>query len=475
MQALPRRLGSVLFLSLLLLADGFSGRIAAAAEDVEVRAYVNDACIIADEPFYVPQTGREIERAFPLGLIIVGKLAELLVNHVIKAAAGRINARGARQDTRYAVVRQMNLYRVDLRPAPTLKLNAQLGCMTIVAGKFQPDAADCRSAYLPREVSSDTAALDPAQWRTSRTDNSLQNLLRRANVCTDGEPRAVYEARFEFSPDGTAYRLKNAGYRIQTLLSTTDKSATRSAFYTLEIAEPGESDKKEVLSTAWINLGMVKAGEEVHEAKGNPAPWLRVPALSVEARRAYEEQTKTQQDVAAEIDAVKRAITRNQRMQAALQRRLPELSGDVLAGVKQEIAKTEVQNVTLQAELEARTAEYNDLPQAPLEFMPVAIEVGVTESVSEKKALLALGEVIDSNISGVVASAANNAVVARSFDLAAPTSADPLQSTRARYFDALLAVQNSSDSDADQARDELTLAKAQYNTARGALGLEAVD
>jgi hypothetical protein len=120
MPALPRRLGSVLFLSLLLLADGLGGRVAAAAEDVEVRAYVNDACIIADEPFCMPQTGREIERAFPLGLIIVGKLAELLVNHVIKAAAGRINARGARQDTRYAVVRQMNLYRVDLRPRPRL-------------------------------------------------------------------------------------------------------------------------------------------------------------------------------------------------------------------------------------------------------------------------------------------------------------------------------------------------------------------
>ena len=44
--------------------------------------------------------------------------------------------------------------------------------------------------------------------------------MRRANVCVDGKAKAVYEARFEFSTDGTAYRLKDAGYRIESLLTT---------------------------------------------------------------------------------------------------------------------------------------------------------------------------------------------------------------------------------------------------------------
>ena len=40
---------------------------------------------------------------------------------------------------------------------------------------------------------------------------------------------------------------------------------------------------------------------------------------------------------------------------------------------------------TQAAELDARKAEYQDLPLAPLEFMPVTIEVAVTETESEKK------------------------------------------------------------------------------------------
>jgi hypothetical protein len=465
----------------LILITG--ARAQAAEEDVQIRAFANSSCIVADEPYYSPASeDQPTSRALPLVAIVVAKLAELALNHVVKAAAGRISSTGARKDTRYAFVKQMNLFRADLQPQPALSLNAQLGCMTIVAGKFLPDGAQCAAQYVPKEISPLTRKLPPEQWKTSRTDNSLSNQLRRANLCTDGEPRAVYEARFEFSDDGTAYRLKNAGYRINSLLTTSAKAATRSAFYTLEISEPSTSEKRETLSTAWVNLGTIAAGDQISDSKDSSTPWLRVPALSTEARRTYEQKTKVHQEVAGEIDAVERAITRKQREIVGLNARLAQANGDIAKGLKQEVSKSKVQILTLQAELDARKAEYADLPQQSLELMPVSIEVGVTETASEKVALLALADVIDSN-SGAIASAAGSAAsdlvaVARDLPRTPPAHADPgaeLHAARAAYYDALVATKAQADGAAGPAAGKLARARQRYNAARRTLGLDALE
>src|SRR5260370_33248198 len=107
--------------------------------------------------------------------------------------------------------RQKNLYRVDFRPAPSLGINAKLGCMTIVAARFKPEPADCSAEYLPKELSRDTKELPQSERQTSRTDDSIENQLRRANVCVIGKAQAAYETRLEFSNDVNAYRLKDAG------------------------------------------------------------------------------------------------------------------------------------------------------------------------------------------------------------------------------------------------------------------------
>jgi len=54
---------------------------------VEVRAYLNDTCVIADEPFFVPAAaGEDAERPkfLPLIGLVVGKLTELFINHEIE-------------------------------------------------------------------------------------------------------------------------------------------------------------------------------------------------------------------------------------------------------------------------------------------------------------------------------------------------------------------------------------------------------
>jgi hypothetical protein len=460
----------------------------AAHEDAAVRAYVDDACIIADEPYFLPANkdaaDQSTARFLPLIGLVVGKLAELFINHEIQASADRIKSGAARKDTRYAMIRQMNLYRADFQPAPSLGINAKLGCMTIVAANFKPEPAECSAEYLPKELAPGTKERPQSEWKTSRTDDSIENQLRRANVCVIGRVKAVYEARFEFSKDGTAYRLKDAGYHVDSLLTTTEKGASRTTLYTLKISNPGATDQQEVLSSAWVNIGPVTAGSHAAGSKGDAAPWLRVPPLSIEARRVYDAKTKVHQEVMGEIEALNRALTRNRRTLASLDQRIAAADADTVDGLKQERTRVAVQNQAQGAELDARNAEYQDLPHATLEFMPVTIEVAVTETESEKKARLALADIIGKNgdvVGSAVGSAATGLISksAAAADLKiepdAADAASELERTRALYYDALVGAESSASGGAGaDSQRSVALMKDKYNEARHLQGLEPI-
>jgi hypothetical protein len=456
-------------------------------DGVEVRAFVNDTCVVADEPYFVPaaKDGNGDQAKFlPLIGLVIGKLAELFINHEIQASADRMKAHAARKDTHYAVSRHMNLYRVDFEPAPNLTINARLGCMTIVAANFKPEPASCTAQYIPKELARESASLPENEWKTSRIDDSIENQLRRADVCVEGKARAVYEARFEFSKDGTAYRLKDAGYHIASLLTTDDRAAVRNTLYTLKISDPGATDQQEVLSSAWVDIGAVRAGAQSNGKSGDSAPWLRVPPLSTEARRSYDEKTKVHQEDIGEIDALKRALSRNQRTLANLDQRIAAAGPDVVEGLKQERTRVAVQNQAQSAELDARTAEYQELPRSALEFMPVTIEVAVTETESEKKSRLALADIIGKN-SDMVASAVGGATSGFISKSVRPdeikTEAEPdeasssLSRARDLYFDARIDAQShASGSDRADSQRKLLVARNQYNEVRRSLGLDEV-
>ena len=185
-----------------------------------------------------------------------------------------------------------------------------------------------------------------------------------------------------------------------------------------------------------------------------------------------------------EIEALKRALTLNQRLLAGLDQRIAAAGADILEGLKQERTRVAVQNQTQSAELDARHAEYQDLPRAPLEFMPVTIEVGVTESESEKKAQLALADIIGKN-SDVVGSAFGNAtsgLLSKSVSAGdikiEPDSGDSarsLETARARYFDAVVAAESGPSGNAGpEAQRNLATMKEKYNEARRSQGLEPI-
>ena len=93
-----------LFACVVGVALGLAPRLlpAASGGNVEVRAYVNDSCIVADEPYFVPETavgGEQKARALPLLGIVVGKAAELLIKYLVGHATDRICTAGGRRDT----------------------------------------------------------------------------------------------------------------------------------------------------------------------------------------------------------------------------------------------------------------------------------------------------------------------------------------------------------------------------------------
>jgi hypothetical protein len=488
MKNLPLGLSVVLSLSILHMPAAHAAH-EPAHDKIEVRAYVNDACIIADEPYFIPATANENSsdqaKFLPLLGIVVGKLAELFINHELQESANRIKAGAARKDTHYAVRKQMNLYRATFEPAPDLGINAKLGCMTIVAAaQFKPEAADCTAEYLPKELARESMGLPQSGWKTSRADDSVENQLRRANICVIDKAHAVYESRFEFSTDGTAYRLKDAGYQIESLLTTADKAASRTTIYTLKVSNPGATDQEEVLSTAWVNIGTVTAGTHSSGGKADPEPWLRVPPLSVEARRKFDGDTRIHQEVIGEIEALKRALTRNQRLLASLDQRIAAASPDIAEGLKQERLRIAVQDQEQAAELDAHNAEYQDLRRTPMEFMPVTIEVAVTETESEDKARLALADIIGKTSATVASSVGGSAtaLLSKSVNGAdiktepdATDSASDLKRVRDLYFDALVDAQTHTAGPAHQESErKLVDARQKYNEARRSLGLEQI-
>jgi hypothetical protein len=471
----------------LLLADSVKG--------VEVRAYMNDTCVVADEPYFLSEgavTGEQRARALPLLGIVVGKVTELLINYGIGHASSRIQNAAVRKDTYYGATREMNLFRADLNPAPALRLNSRLGCLTIVSAKqFQPDGAACSTGYIPREIARETVSLPESEWKTTRSDDSVENKLRRANICVDAQAGAVYEARFEFSEDGTAYRVRDAGYRINSLLTAPSKGATRSVFYTLEIAAPGQKhDQQDVISTAWVNIGAVKAGTQSDAPAGDTQSWLQVPAMSADARRAYDEQTRAYQELAGEIEAARRSISRHRRVVDELERRIAVAGkADMVTALRKEKRKVEVQIQVLHSELQVCTAEYAALPRKSLEFMPVSIRVGVTESRSEKASLLALSTVAN-QVGSAVASMGGSlsaSLVSKSIDplgaSASPSSgsarpAEPaaqLEAARATYYDRLVEYKAAEATGGESPIAEpLADAKLLYNRARRNAGLQAL-
>ena len=119
---------------------------------------------------------------------------------------------------------------------------------------------------------------------------------------------------------------------------------------------------------------------------------------------------------------------------------------------------------------------FSDLPQETLQYMPVTMRFGVTETRTEKKAMQVLAAILEANKSSLQQAANEMFNIDRSLDLESGEA--DFEALRADYFDALLALdigaQDPDENYADLQRD-LETAKQSYNSALAAHGLDPID
>jgi hypothetical protein len=446
------------------------------AANVKSRAYTNSSCIIADEPFLLPETADDTSaRTAPLVSMIVAKLANVLITGAIDGLSGGFSKRGGRKDTAYVTANNVNLYVADLSGEPQVNLNPEFRCATVVTGDIQPSDYDCTDEYIPREASVEFLNLPPSEWVTTRKDNSVENILKRANVCVVGKVASVFEARIILSDDGTAYRVDSAGYKVNSLFSTKSKSAKRNLFYTMEVVEPTADGDGRVLTMPLLDLGEVTAGVSSLGDTAVSSNWLLVPDISSNARRDFQSDTVVHQEVFGKIEALERVVTRDSRVLAGIEERSKGVSSNIRDALKGEMTAIEIRLIKSDSLLEALRGEYADLPVVAEQYMPVTIRFGITESRSERKALQAIGGILEKNSEMLASKASEMIGIERSLD-AMPVESE-LDIARAAYFDAKIALEIESPSAAgtEKLYSELEVAKQSLNAALVAEGLAPIE
>jgi hypothetical protein len=420
-----------------------------------------------------------MERSLSLSGLVVSKLGQALVGRLVRATSSQLGTFKKSKDMYYVAAKDFNLYHAALYESPNYELNENLACATVVAAEFEPSSVDCTHLYDPKVLPGADIEPDEFASRATRQDESIENVLRRANICLRGPAYSVYEVRFEKSDDLTAYRLQSAGLWVNSLLSTNSKSASRGVVYTMDINEPAADSDMRILSSAWVDIGEINAGYVMDEPPATSrSEWLRVPAMSPDVERAYQIDTSVHQDVFAEIKALERSIVRDRRQLEGMRERLATASDNIKAATQIEMEGIELRILRNESLLDARRAEYLDLPQFEKNYMPVSIRFGVIESRSPKRALSTLASYLESNSSRM---AGGNATVERPFELEGlpETGAESgLQQTRADYFDALVAFRESTYDDTPENADierDLTLARDSYNAERAAAGIAPIQ
>jgi hypothetical protein len=446
------------------------------AAKIESRAYINSSCIIADEPFLLPESDADTSaRMAPLFGALAAKLANTLISGIISGVAGGIDKRGARKNTEYVTANNVNLFAVDLSGEPFIILNPQFGCATIVTGEIHPSAYDCKSEYIPRDIPVEFLDIPESDWVSTRTDNSVENILRRANVCVVGDVRSAFEARIVLSDDGSAYRVDSAGYTLNSLMDTKSKSATRNLFYTMEVVEPSADGDGHVLTMSLINLGEVSAGDSSLGDVALSSDWLLVPEIPSSAKQDFLSDTSVHREVYGKIEALERVVARDSRYLAGIEERANSAEPEIQAALQSEVTNIRIRLVTSGSMLDALRGEYQDLPEIDARYMPVTIRFGITETRSESKAMKQIAAAIKANSEMLAITAANMAGIERSLDI--DFGGTELDALRTDYFDALVALEvesPESTTNTEQLKENLELAQQSYNAALVADGLPPV-
>lgn len=373
----------------LFIALGF---FAGPANGQELRVFLNESCVVADEPIVVPDA--DDSKGLPFGRLIVSSPGEAIMRGLIRGIAWGLAKISSRRDYLYTATQELYLYNVDYDSEPQPQLNANLSCMTVVAGSFARDGADCEAEYEPLILNdADVMKMSLVGVRQSR---SSANVLRRANICLDREPDMLIENRVVLSEDGSAFRLQGAGREINRLLSTDKSNAKRGLLLTASLFAPSPDGRGTRLSTHWINYGMVSPRGRIDEYLDNTgSTYTPVPSMSGMVLENYVRDSAAYREVYDRASELERSIVRQSWQASELESQLAGMDAERASILKDQVTFLTDQIASQSAELAALRQEYDNLPGGLYRYMPVTLQLTITETRDEKRLLFLLAVMLD--------------------------------------------------------------------------------
>jgi hypothetical protein len=360
---------------------------------VETRVFLNDSCVIADEPVVVEDFDAS-KGLFSAG--IASSVAQTIISSVVRGVAGAIRTSGRGKNHVYEAEQDVYLYQADFAKSPNAELNLRLACVTIVSGYFDAENNDCTAEYMPAILTMSevgTGAID--ELRASR---STANALRRANICLREEPHYVFETRMELAEDQSAFRMKGVGFEINRLQSARNDNDSRSLTSTFSILEPSANGIGRVVANTWIKYGTVKPGTKVLPGEDNEeSGWTRLPVMLGSVRKAYVADSAPYRAAMNNMTELETNILRAIREQSALLAQAELENEPVAADLRRAARRLDTEIATQTAKLNALRTEAEEMPRFSRAYMPVKFRVSVTESRSEEAMKLWLAEMIETN------------------------------------------------------------------------------
>ncbi len=372
----------------------WSGLAASPASGQELRVFLNENCVVADEPIVIPDA--VASKGMPYGPLIVSDAGQAVIRVLVKGIAMGLAKISSRRDYNYTASEELYLYNVNFDIQPQPQLNSSLSCMTLVAGSFERRGADCVADYEPL-VLTDAAAAN-ASLLDLRRGRSSANVLRRANICMNGEPDILIENRVVLSDDESAFRLQGAGREINRLLSTDKKKSKRGLLLTATLFAPARDGRGERLSTHWVNYGMVGPHGRIHEyADAAISSWTPVPPMTGTVLENYSAGSAEHRQASDRASSLERSILRQSRQVSELESRLENADATLEPILRKRLGFLNGNIEAQSAELNAWRQEYDDLPGDTYRYMPVTLQLTLTETRDEKRLLLALARLLDAN------------------------------------------------------------------------------
>jgi cell division protein FtsL len=380
--------------ALIILASVFTSPAAVAAT-ADFRLYLNESCIVADEP--VVAANVDPSKALNWAGLLVSNPAQTILTGLIRGIAKAIGNSAARKEYVQGADRDLYLYVAtaerNMQPAPA----GELGCMTLVSGMFDDDPSGCVEDYQPVVIDENPESLESVF--AAVRDRPVEVILRRANVCLAAPPDLFIESRLELSEDGTAFRMRNAGLVVNSLSGTRNTAERRALLQTVSIFEPSANGRGSLLAGNWTNFGEVAAGMQIRgkQTAGIVSGWTKMPAMSAAASRAYQSEFQAHNSTAKEIAALERRILRQFRQISALEEESADAGSAVRAQLQGQIDQLEAQISVNNAVLRSLQQEYRELPATERRYMPVTVSVTLTETRSEKELQAWLANFLEDN------------------------------------------------------------------------------